>query len=264
MGIRLVVADLDGTLLDGSKELPEQFWDVHAGLRKHGIRFVPASGRQYATLRTLFHDISDGMPFIAENGTYVVCDDEEISSTVLKPDFVREVVTFLRGIYSSHDIGVVVCGKRSAKIERTDDAFVDEASQYYAQLDQVDDVLRDTDDVVKIAIYDFAEAESSTAPLLDRFRDGHQVVVSGKHWIDIMDASANKGRAIAALQKRFGISPDETMVFGDYLNDLDMFDVADHSYAVANAHPDVLKRATNTAPANTEGGVISILRDLIS
>lgn len=54
--IRLVVADMDGTLLDEHSEIPQGFWPMLARLRSRGIEFVPASGRQYATLRAMFAD----------------------------------------------------------------------------------------------------------------------------------------------------------------------------------------------------------------
>ena len=51
------------------------------------------------------------------------------------------------------------------------------------------------------------------------------------------------------------MSPEQTAVFGDYLNDLELYDRAELSFAMANAHPRVLARARYIAPANDEGGV---------
>lgn len=254
---------MDGTLLDDKRRIPAEFWPVLDEMRRRGILFVPASGRQYATLAALFGDVPDGLAFIAENGTYVVRDGEELSSTTLDWGFVQTVVGVLRGLGDAYDIGIVVCGKRSAYIERHGDAFVAEASHYYAKLAHVDDVLAVEDDILKIAIYDFGDAETSTAPRLAEFRGSHQVVVSGKHWIDIMDAKANKGVAVRTLQTQLGISADQTVVFGDYLNDLDMFDEAANSYAMANAHPEVRARARFGAPSNADLGVVTVLTGLL-
>ena len=54
--IRLVVADMDGTLLDERSRIPDGFWPMLARLKRRGVEFVPASGRQYATLRNMFAD----------------------------------------------------------------------------------------------------------------------------------------------------------------------------------------------------------------
>lgn len=82
--IRLVVADMDGTLLDEHGRIPEGFWDMLARLRARGVEFVPASGRQYATLRNMFaskaSEVLDGgeLSYIAENGNVVAVDGKVV------------------------------------------------------------------------------------------------------------------------------------------------------------------------------------------
>ena len=68
--IRLIVADMDGTLLDDEKQMHDQFWPLIDELHRRGILFSPASGRQYYTLLREFADIADEMVFIAENGSW--------------------------------------------------------------------------------------------------------------------------------------------------------------------------------------------------
>ena len=84
----------------------------------------------------------------------------------------------------------------------------------------------------------------------------HQVTVSGAHWVDITSSTANKGQAIRHLQDRFDITPAQTMVFGDFLNDVEMMDAAEYSFAMDNAHPDLRRRARYVAPPNRENGVV--------
>ncbi|MFF8971002.1 Cof-type HAD-IIB family hydrolase [Streptomyces sp. NPDC014995] len=255
--IRLVVTDMDGTLLDDDKRTPEGLWEVLALLRERGVLFSPASGRQYATLAREFAAVADGMVFIAENGTYVVRDGEELSSDPLAPDVVAEVVGAVRRLAAGGvDVGAVVCGKRSAYVERADEAFLAEVRRYYLRHQVVEDVAVVDDDVIKVALFDFGAAEETTAPALASFADTHQVVVSGEHWVDVMNRTANKGAALRRLQRDLGITPAQTMVFGDYLNDLEMLDAADWSFAMANAHPEVVRRARHLAPSNNDNGVL--------
>jgi Cof subfamily protein (haloacid dehalogenase superfamily) len=260
--IRLVAVDMDGTLLDEHGRVPDGLWPLLDRLRERGILFAPASGRQYATLRREFGAHGDDMVFIAENGTYVVRDDEEVSSDVLAPEVVAEVVGAARAM--THDVGVVLCGKRSAYIERTDAAFRAEADRYYARLEQVSDLDAVDDDIIKVAVFAFGDAETEVAPDLERFRSSLQVVVSGEHWADVMNRGVNKGRALRSLQDALGVTAAQTVVFGDYLNDLEMMDAADHSYAMANAHPDVAARARHRAPSNREHGVVRVLEGLLA
>ncbi|WP_328922909.1 Cof-type HAD-IIB family hydrolase [Streptomyces griseoaurantiacus] len=263
-GIRLVVTDMDGTLLDGEGRIPEDFWPLLSRMERRGIVFCPASGRQYATLRAQFRRAPADTVFIAENGTYVVQDGRELSSDVLDRDVVTEAVGTVRELSArGADTGTVVCGKRSAYVERTDPAFLAEVRTYYARLEQVEDVTAVDDDLIKLAFYDFGRAEEGLAPALKPFGVTHQVVLSGERWVDVMNPGANKGAAVRGLQGRLGITPDQTVVFGDYLNDLEMMDTATWSFAMANAHPDIRLRARHLAPAHTENGVVSTLAALL-
>ncbi|MGW2687535.1 Cof-type HAD-IIB family hydrolase [Streptomyces sp. NPDC001414] len=255
--IRLVVTDMDGTLLDDEKRIPAGLWPMLAELRRRGVLFSPASGRQYATLARQFADVADGMVFIAENGTYVVRDGVELSSDVLDQAVAGDLARTVRRLVAAGvDVGAVVCGKRSAYVERTDEAFLAEVRRYYVEHRVVDDLTAVDDDVIKVALFDFGPAERTTAPALAPFAATHQVVVSGEHWVDVMNRTANKGTALRGLQRELGITPAQTMVFGDYLNDLEMLDAADWSFAMANAHPDVISRARHLAPSNNDDGVL--------
>ena len=261
--LRLIAVDMDGTLLDGEGRIPDALWPLLDRLHAHGIRFAPASGRQLATLQRAFAEHLDHMVFIAENGAYVVEGDTEISSDAMDAAFTVSLVTRLRALAAKgRDLGVVVCGKRSAYIERADDAFLPEAEKYYARLEAVPDLLAVDDQILKVAIFDFADA-AATAPALDDLRATHQVVVSGEHWIDVMNQGVNKGVALGRLQAATGIAPEQTAVFGDYLNDLEMMDAASLSFAMANAHPDVAARARFRAPSNLDHGVITTIEKLL-
>jgi hypothetical protein len=260
--IRLVVADMDGTLLDGDGRIPDTFWPVLERMHRRGVYFAPASGRQYATLARLFERVRDGMVVIAENGAFVVRDGVELSSHILETDFVRRLVLRLRSLPTA-DIGVVLSGKKSAYVERNDEAFVSEARKYHVALTTVDDLLLVDDDVVKVAIFDFGDAETGVAPHLADVRDTHQVVVSGEHWIDVLAAGVNKGVAVRELQSQLGVSHDQTAAFGDYLNDIEMLDAAGWSFAMQDAHPDVLAHALYRAPSNRDHGVVDMLDQLL-
>nr|WP_202539691.1 Cof-type HAD-IIB family hydrolase [Streptomyces sp. SID8379] len=265
----MIVTDMDGTLLDADGRIPDEVWPLLAELNRRGIVFCPASGRQYATLAAQFAAVDDGgMVYVAENGTYVVRGGTELSSDVLDPAVVSWIVASVRDLADASgpggaDVGVVVCGKQSAYVERSDEAFMTEVRKYYRNHRVVDDVTAVDDDVIKVAVFDFGQAERTVAPALAPLAETHQVVVSGAHWVDVMNPTANKGVAVRGLQRDLDITPAQTMVFGDYLNDLEMLDAADWSYAMAGAHPDVLRRARHRAPAHTENGVVRTVREVL-
>lgn len=263
--IRLIVTDMDGTLLDDDKQLHQDFWPLVEQLRRRGILFTPASGRQYHTLEREFADIADDLVFIAENGSIVMRGGHEVSSDCLdRADALRVVHTLRAAAADGIDGGVIVCGKQSAYIERSDPAFFEQVDRYYARLQVVDDLTKIIDDdVLKIAVYDFGSAEHGTLPYLTEFMDSHQVVVSSEHWLDVNTRTSNKGRAVTALQTALGITPAQTMVFGDFLNDLEMMDTADYAFAMHNAHPRLHERAKFVAPANNHNGVVRTIASVL-
>lgn len=263
--VRLVVSDLDGTLLDAHGEVPAGFWPVLRGLLARGVRFVPASGRQYATIARQFATHLDDLVVVAENGAVVVERGEVVSSTPVADELVGEVARHVRALAAGGaDVGLVVSGVHGAWVERPDARFVDEVGQYYAALEVVPDLTRVEGPVLKLAAFDFGDAATGLAPALARFADTHTVLVSSPRWVDVMNPAADKGTAVAALQRRWGIGPEHTVVFGDYLNDLGMLARAHHSYAMAEAHPQVRALARHLAPPAHEHGVVQVLSTFLT
>ena len=79
--IRLIASDLDGTLLqNGAQVLSPEIFKLIPALKKKGIHFIAASGRQYANLRRLFALLQDEISYIAENGSLCVHEGKVVSS----------------------------------------------------------------------------------------------------------------------------------------------------------------------------------------
>lgn len=271
--LRLVILDMDGTLLNGSDAVPDSFWELLPELRRRGITVVPASGRQYATLKGMFaeHGIRT---FICENGTLVVHDDEVVSTSPVDSTTVDRIIDIVRTAETDRNVGLVICGPKKAYIERDDDVFAAEAHRYYRSLEVVPNLhaVPDIEEgtVLKCACFDFDSAAQAASALFTGggpgvadLREEHQVVVSGKNWIDIMNGSANKGKALRALEMTLGIPRSGVAVFGDYLNDLEMMAEGDWSFAMDNGHGAVQRAAQFIAPRNTDEGVVQVLRRLI-
>ena len=89
-------------------------------------------------------------------------------------------------------------------------------------------------------------------------------MLSGEIWLDMMAKGVNKGIAINKIQEITKYKHEETMVFGDYLNDLEMMESAYHSYAMENAHDDLKKVARFIAKKNTENGVIEKIKEVLN
>lgn len=266
---------MDGTLLDENSQLPEGFWELFAKLARRGIIFIPASGRQLATLQKLFQDKANAIlaeipasdhtgsiDFLAENGNVIFHRGEIVHSTAIEPDVAPELIRrAIRLEEQGMDIGLILCAAERAYYSRSDQEFIDGTVMYYASNERVDDLSTVDDTFVKFAVYvddaDTAVHEFQNLP------HGYNGVVSGLHWVDIMNTSINKGVALKKLQELTGITPAQTVVFGDYLNDLQMMAQAEYSFAMANAHDDLKAAARYIAPSNADNGVVTVLRHLL-
>lgn len=258
--IKLIVADMDGTLLNDKHELHPEFWEIEEELSNDGILFAVASGRQYYNLESNFERIKDRMIFFSENGTHVVHKGKELYVNELDPKAAKNFIKIGREL---EDVQVVLCGKGSAYIESKDEKFVKEIKKYYTRLEYVEDLTTVEDTVLKVTLCDWKGVEENSYNHFKEFENEYKVAIAARIFLDITSKSANKGNAIKGVQDELGISPEETLVFGDYLNDLEMMQNAKHSYAMKNAHPEILKISKfSTKFDNNENGVLRTIEDL--
>ncbi|MCG9973344.1 HAD family hydrolase [Christiangramia crocea] len=258
--IKLIVTDVDGTLLNDNHELHPDFWKIEEHLTKKGILFSIASGRQFYNLESKFERIKDRTMFFAENGTYVSHKGKELYVNPIEKNAAVEFIEMGRKLEHTN---LVLCGKESAYIETDDSEFFSEISKFYERLQVVDDLTKVEDTYLKVTLCNFNGVEDNTFPHFVNYTDRFKVAIAAKVFIDITALDANKGNAIKGIQKELGISPEETLVFGDYLNDLEMMQVAKHSYAMKNAHPEIIQ-ASNfvTSHDNNDNGVLRTIESL--
>ena len=259
--IKLIATDMDGTLLKSNNEIQDGFYDVFHNLKEKDIIFAAASGRQYYNLLERFKGLDNNMMFIAENGTFVVYRGEELIVNSLDKEIALELIKVGRTIENSY---IILCGKNSAYIESRDERLIEQTEKYYARYEVVEDLTKVEDDILKVTICDFSGSEGNSNKYFDDYRDKAQICVSGEIWLDMMAKGVNKGLAIKKIQEKLGIKHEETMVFGDYLNDLEMMDSAYHSYAMDNAHDDLKKVARFIAKSNDECGVVQAIKESLN
>ena len=258
--IRLIATDMDGTLLKSDGKLPDRFYEVFSNLLNKGVCFAVASGRQYHTLLNNFSDVKDQMIFIAENGAVVMKQQKELFSRVLERHMIEAIINDVR---NAEKYDIVLCGKRSAYIEAYRPEFNAEVTKYYHMCEKVQDLLSIDDEILKIAVYDYdGSEENSYQEFYPKWGSTMNVIVSGKHWMDFGRQDVDKGVALRFLQDSLGVTADETMVFGDYYNDVSMMEAAYYSYAMENAPEGVKAKARFIAPSNSEEGVMKVINKL--
>lgn len=256
--IKLVVVDMDGTFLDDKKQKSPEYVKVIKELSKKGVQFCVASGRQMGSIKREFKGIEDYVIFIAENGSVVEFDNEIILHQPIDNKVRHEIIKKLKKDYS--DKKLVYCTKDMSYIDDYDEESKKNAQTYFPVHTVVDNFEQVEDDPVKISIYSRNGYDEDCAEIEKIFSDRVKLCASGFEWMDIIRKDASKGNALKLIQKKLNVSTEETMAFGDQMNDIEMIENAKYSYAMENAVEAIKEKANFIAPSNNDFGVIQVLK----
>lgn len=258
--IKLVVTDMDGTLLNSNHEVSDLFFELFEELKNHNILFVAASGRPYYGIIDKLDTIKNDIIIIAENGGIIVDNNRVISSIPINTDHLDKIEHV---ILSNNHMHPIYCTKSKAYFKGSSNGYIKSLSEYYPNFYVINDIKEIEEDIIKIALYHPEDSEKYIFPYFKAISANYKIIVSGKQWVDISDKSANKGVALELLQNIYNVTTDETMVFGDYNNDIEMLKRSKYSFAMENAHIQVKETANYRAKSNNEYGVELVLRKLI-
>ena len=263
--IKMILSDMDGTLLDNNGCMPPDFDEVMSLLKERGVLFAPASGRQYTAIINQMPEYESELAFISENGAVAMYKGETIFTSPIPKD---SILNLLKKMMSDEETYPVLCGKTCCYVEKKWEPYLGFLEEFLSKYEIVDDLFAaiEKEEIIKIAFGDFprGRAEERLYPLLAESVDaGLKVMLSSAYWVDVLNDGICKGTAIKGLQEKLGIKPEECVAFGDYLNDIEMLQSVKYGYAMANAHPEVIKAAKLFAPANNKNGVMRTIRKLI-
>jgi len=261
--IKLIASDLDGTLVpEGACTMNAEYFEVIRKLKEQGVLFVAASGRQYSSMYALLKALENDIIFIAGNGTNVMQNGKQIDSTDMKREDVEAAVHYMRTLDGAF---VTVSDAEKIYIETDNEEFRRFLIEvYHNDIEVVPDVLKADIAINKMAIYKKSGVEDIVEKVIKDWQDKFRVLQAGENWIDMIDYSAGKGTALKAIQQKYGISPEETMAFGDNFNDVQMFEVADISYATESGPEGVRQKAKYLVEDYNTDGVLKILKSLLA
>lgn len=260
--IKLIVSDIDGTLLpEGTDQINPRLFEAIRELKKKGIVFAAASGRQYNSMLHVMEPVKDDIIFVAENGTNIVQNGKSIYSSYIDPSLAEEAVRYMKTI---PDCEVTVSTPEMMHLENSNPELVALLTEGYRNnVAVVEDVLPYCSHTSKMAIYCGKGSGPVAEDLIQRFGDRLNVAIAGSIWVDLIHKDADKGYALNYLQNMLNITKEETMAFGDNCNDIGMLKQAGESYAVANAHPQLKQVAKHEALSYKEDGVLKVLLEVL-
>ena len=261
--IRLLVSDIDGTLVTKDKELTARVRQAAGLLAEHGIKLVLVSSRPPHGVALFADALRLDTPRAAFNGgTFTAPDGTVLHADLLAEDAASEAIGYLR------DQAIAPWLFTTDEWLLTDPAgdYVDwEQHTVKMQPRTVQNLSEFATRAGKImaASKDFAKLAACEKELQQRLHGRASVHLSQDYYLDITHPNANKGAAVREAARLLDINLNETACIGDMPNDLPMFDVASYRIAMGNAPKDMQSRADYVTDSNQDSGWAKAVTDFI-
>ncbi|MBN2582663.1 MAG: HAD family phosphatase [Planctomycetes bacterium] len=277
MKYRMLVADMDGTVLDSRHEVRATTVEALRRIEAAGCRVILATGRNYRTALPVAQRVGLDRPLICLNGGLVKHprDHSTIETMTFDPATARGVAetllatgaaafAFVDGYGEQYDFAYVPCGGPSPDAER----FLEFYSGRYVvtDLDGASEAIGRCIEMGTIA--DAETLRRCGAAVRARFDSQvHQLIIYAPNidlWLfEAFAAGVNKWAAALRLAERWGIAPDEIAAVGDDINDVEMVRGAALGIAMGNAAECVRNVADRVAPTNDQGGLETVAQWLL-
>lgn len=252
--IRMVISDVDGTLVTPDKKLTPATVPAVRDLRRHGIQFTLTSSLPAFGMEGLCKALDLDLPIGPFNGSSIVNPDMSI---VMQSTVPRAAVDLAIDLFARNRVDVWLFTNQEWVIERNDDQFV---PREWHTIDtdpvMVMDNTRYRDAVCKLVGVsgDVALLEQCEAGLRGVVGRRARVARSQTYYCDITPPGHDKGTFVDAMSARTGIPREFIAAIGDMQNDLPTFARAGFSIAMGNASEDVKARASRVTASNEQDG----------
>lgn len=271
--IGLIALDLDGTLLDSNKVLSERNYKALEAAAAKGIAIVPTTGRFFSGMPKSILELPFLRYAITVNGArvYDAREDLVLRQSEIPMELAVDIMAYLDGYSVAYDCYQDDWGWMNA--DRLEQASVFAPDQHYLDLitrlrtpvPELKAFIRERGrSVQKVQAYFQEDQIALRGELLKtlgtRFPETAVTSASPRN-LEINSAGASKGAAMLALAGHLGLDREQTMAFGDGLNDLSMLTAAGIGVAMANACPEALAAAgEHTASCDEDGVALAIER----
>lgn len=289
--IKVIVSDMDGTLLNEDKELTQATLEILIKAQQLGVRLVLASGRNVSMLKPYAEQLrmfEYGGFLIGNNGQqcFDCSDSQMIEDGTIDVKLAQSLFTFAK---ANHLIclleskqgfmihtpwvlfpikAIVLYLKTRHKLKKRQQqpyailsGFTMDANSQMVTLKNSNQI---NHPVTKVGIAQYnIWLKRREKKLIELFKSEVAITKVTSFWYDIMPSHINKGLGVKWVSEKTKIGLDQFVAFGDAQNDISMFEVVATSYAMANAMADVKAKASEICKRNDENGVAKKINDLL-
>ncbi|ADC50529.1 putative hydrolase of the HAD superfamily protein [Alkalihalophilus pseudofirmus OF4] len=250
---KIIFFDIDGTLLDHDKKLPQSTKEAINELKQAGHEVAIATGRA----PFMYEDLREELGiynFVSYNGQYVEVDGEMIYGNPLDKDKLEEITE----LAATNDHPLVYMGKKTMKANVEQHDHIDES---IGTLKVEAFPTHDPDYFKMEHIYQtllFCEHEE------EKYYEEKFNAFDFIRWhplsVDVLPAGGSKAKGIEKMIEKLGINPENVYAFGDGLNDIEMLSTVAHGVAMGNAHEETKEAARYLSKSVDEDGIVHGLK----
>ena len=250
--IKIIFFDIDDTLRNSKTGfVPSTIPTVFQQLREKGILTGIATGRGIFGVVPEIQELKPDF-FVTLNGAYI--EDKKgnvIYSNKIAKDKVEEYITWTKEI--GIDYGLV--GSHAAKLSRRTEMISHAIDPIYTDL-EVDPDFYQKEDIYQMWTF---EEQGDDLTLPESLASTLRMVRWHEHSSDVVPISGSKAAGVAKVVDQLGLKPENVMVFGDGLNDLELFDYAGISVAMGISHDKIKEKADYITKTLEEDGIFDAL-----
>ncbi len=273
--IRLIAVDLDGTLLNTNKELTPRTRGALAAAARAGIAVVPATGRLYKGIPEPVRSLPFIRYAITMNGAHVLdlVTGETVYAAEVSTEDAIAFYTRLDPLPVIYDCYINDWGYMTEEMQRRAEEYAPDEHilklirELRSPVPELKAFIREGNHrLQKLQVFTRKDTAYRDVLMRELAEEFPQFAVS---WslpdnIEVNSRLADKGRAIHALAARLGLRREQTMVFGDGLNDLTMLQAAGVAVAMENGCAEVKAAADRIAPCCDEDGVAAVIEEVLA
>jgi len=264
--IKLIVSDIDGTLLNDEGEPGTESKKLINELINEGVVISLATGRLHSAVTELANELSLNGHIISLDGASIkgFKDDVTIFKSYLKTKHVKKAINISEELL----VNIVLCHASSIYYTDYNSLIPSLLSKYgalYKQVDSYDEYLSGTLEIVCAS-----DMKNSIKEMEEKFNFPYALGCNTSYfrskknenifYLEIRKAGSSKGKAFERLLKYLSIRPSQAAVIGDWYNDITMFQTKAYKVAVANAIPELINLSDLvTEKTNNEEGIAEFL-----
>lgn len=266
MSYKMILTDLDDTLLNKDKEVSSLDKDAIIEAQKLGVKYVLASGRPTFAMRDLAKELEldkyEGY-ILSFNGSIIT--DCKTNKNIFEASLTKEDLHLLYDFSKENNVHILTY---------IDDAIISETESEYIDVEvgltkmPHNLVPSFKKAVTKSAVKCMMLGEPSylktvEKKLKEKYGDKYTIAISKPFFLEVTKLGVDKGVALKKLAQHLNIDISETIAVGDSYNDLPMLEAAGLSVAVANACDDIKEKCDFITTSNNDNGMANLIKTFI-